>query len=58
MVEVSLRGPKFFRAKIRGRKLCIERRVGKMPDSENKTKPISKPGPLIKEIYGFVKERG
>ena len=27
-----------------------------MPNSENKTKPISKPGPLIKEIYGFVKE--
>ena len=58
MVEVSLRGPKFFRAKIRGRKFCIERRVGKMPNSENKTKPISKPEPLIKEIYGFVKERG
>ena len=47
MVEFSLRGPKSFLAKIRGRKFCIERRVGKMPTSENKTKPISKPGPLI-----------
>ena len=47
MVEVSLRGPKFFRAKLRGRKFCIERRVEKMPTSENETKPISKPGPLI-----------
>ena len=36
MVEASLRGPKFFRAKIRGRKFCIERRVGKMPTSEIK----------------------